>query len=172
MNRNLNPDEFEQVSLFDAGERKRPGHRLDGPLLPGVTDAVRQKAKFFERPTGSIPKVADYVDPHEQDVAQWGDNPIYDPDAPYDLDTSASAMRYVGEEWVPTHEIRSIQSGVFEPSVKHLTEHSTGLGEGNATVLRGGGRHVLFDANHRVNAALRRGQLLTPADVYESDVKR
>jgi hypothetical protein len=96
-------------------------------------------------------------------------NPIYDPAAHGPLNDSRPIPEKETEEFVPTYDIRSEQSGVDEESVAHIAEHGTGLREPNVLVSRSEGTYGLWDGNHRVNAALRRGQLLTPADVIDYD---
>lgn len=150
MNRNLNPQEFGD-HLFDPTP-----YTLQGPPAPPKV-----------QPLSAGPQ--DYPDPHDAAgvnlTAKGSPNPVYREDATEGLDLSK--MGAPKEDWIPTYEIGSIQSAIHEPSVQHLTEHGTGLGEGNATIVRGGGKHTLFDANHRLNAGLRRGQMIIPADVYD-----
>lgn len=150
MNRNLNPQEFEQAQLFDDV--------LGGYAIHGPPYRPEYAPKF------------DYPDPHAGEGLAGEEsvrNPIYSDTAGDNQDLSR--MTTPREEWVPTSEVRSVQTAVNPTAVEHLQRHATGLHEGNATVVRGGGEHVVFDGNHRLNAALRRGQLLAPADVYDVD---
>lgn len=146
MNRNLNPEEFSD-QLFDTSEYTHAG-------------PPRPEAESF--PT-------DYPAPSWASRSGPVNNPIYDPDAPGPLSDDRSQPLDEHEEWVPTYEIGSDQTSVDMGAVEHLTEHGTGLHEPNIMVSRNYGKLGLWDGNHRLNAALRRGQLLTPATVIDYD---
>ena len=143
MNRNLSPQEFEQVELFGGNE-----YQTLGPPRP---------APVYTPPV-------DYPDPHEGEglgVVE-NPNPLYSDDAEVDV----SAIGDWEPGWVPTFGVSSIQPVVNPESVDHLTRHATGLEKDQAVLsVESGGHHVLFDGNHRMNAAQRRGQLFIPGQV-------
>lgn len=59
------------------------------------------------------------------------------------------------------------QATVSFVAVDHLARHSEGRDASDIDVEQRGDESVVYDGNHRVNAALRRGQMLIPADVYQ-----
>ncbi|MFN2347170.1 MAG: hypothetical protein ABR616_15835 [Dermatophilaceae bacterium] len=149
MNRNLSPDEFEQVQLFDDVTE---GYAVHGPARP---------PDRYEVPT-------DYPDPHAGEglATSEAENPLYSTD-PDGIDYSRMDGAKPG--WIPTFDVSSVQSHINPESVEHLVQHSSGLEVGDAVAVKGGGRHVIFDGNHRMNAAQRRGQLFIPGEVYDTD---
>lgn len=172
---NLGP-QFEQPALFDAGPRKAPGNRLDGPLLPGVTSLTRAKAKVFERPrpvTGNV-----YTSAHSMGSSfdSWKPNPLYDQglsDAAYDHER-ANNYNDIGKgtEFIPTFRISSVQEEVNEVAINHQLEHANPLDLDDDPEVTayphpdtGEEWYDVRDGNHRANAAQRRGQLFMPATV-------
>lgn len=146
MNRNLNPQEFgEQLSLFDAH-----GLTRHGP----------------ERPADTYEVAEDYPDPHLDDQDLPDPNPLYT-DEPDGIDYSRMGDAVPG--WVPTFDVSSVQTKINNQAVEHLATHASGLGEGDVIAVKGGGHHTIFDGNHRLNAAQRRGQLFVPGLVYDTD---
>lgn len=72
------------------------------------------------------------------------------------------------EEFLPTYDLDSPQTIVNDYAVNHLVKHSTGLDTPDIVATREkSGRTSVYDGNHRTNAALRRGQMLIPARVYD-----
>lgn len=75
------------------------------------------------------------------------------------------------EEWVPTERLTSNQTGVNPKAIDHQVKNANPLAlESNPYTYAyqaddGKESYLVGDGNHRANAALRRGQLLIPADV-------
>ena len=75
------------------------------------------------------------------------------------------------QEWVPTWMVTSGQRYVNPVAVDHQVEHANPLALDKDPSLvsyhdrRGEKRYDVKDGNHRLNAALRRGQLIAPANV-------
>ena len=158
MNRNLNPQEFgEQLSLFDAGPKNfGPFQSEGGPLAPAPTA---------------------YPDPHAPSRQTYGgENFIYDEKHAQSVASPSKEMarhealgRHQPTEWVHPPDVKSVQQDVDPVAVEHLTRHATGLDEPEPLVTRMYGKLDAEDGNHRVNAALRRGQLLMPMKVADAD---
>lgn len=73
-----------------------------------------------------------------------------------------------GVSWVvPTYEYANPQATVNLFAVDHLARHSAGHHASKRCVEQHEDESVVYDGNHRVPAALRRGQMLIPADVYQ-----
>lgn len=140
MNRNLNPQLFDTVT---------GGYDVHGPTLP--TPPVKT--------------------PRYMQTLQQSPNPLYSERGERvveeTMDRVLTTQPDPHEEFVPTYELSSPQKTVNPFAVNHLAEHSTGLDAPNINVARRGNESVVYDGNHRVNAALRRGQMLIPADVYQ-----
>lgn len=150
MNRNLSPVEFsEQLELFDP---VTSGYAQHGPSQPV-----------------QLPTPADYPDPHEGErlTISETENPLYSDTAGEGQDLSR--MNVAEQGWVPTFGVSSVQTHVNPSAVEHLTRHGTGLAEGEVIAVKGAGEHVIYDGNHRMNAAQRRGQLFIPGEVYDVD---
>ena len=70
--------------------------------------------------------------------------------------------------WVPTYELESPQDRVVTRSVEHLTENDP-VDAPPVNVYRAADpskKPMLMDGNHRVTAALNRGQMLMPAQFF------
>lgn len=156
MNSNLNPQ------LFDPG-----------PALP------REK-----KPPPDQERGGRYVSPHPAHGGSWGvyddwelGNPIFSRSALRDTEASSadiwaaekSRAATKKDQWVATADLVGDQKDYYPPAVDSLVEGTTGLEVPNVEVARLGGRDILLDGNHRVNAALRRGQMIVPANVLNVD---
>lgn len=147
MNRNLSPQEFgEQLSMFDGSD-----FATYGPA----------------RPDPAYVPPEDYPDPHAGEGLGVIDapNPLYDEGAEVDV----SSMGDWEDGWVPTWDVASIQPVVNPAAVGHLVQHASGLGEGDVLAVQSKGRHIIYDGNHRMNAAQLRGQLFVPGQVARAD---
>lgn len=106
------------------------------------------------------------------DARRYGNmglNPLHSPDASAII-WSGPAEEDEEGEFIPTTDIISGQPQISNEAVDLLLGNSTGLDTPDILVREGTGEHAgkyaLRDGNHRVNAALRRGQMLVPAHVY------
>lgn len=146
MNRNLSPQEFgEQLSMFDGSE-----YQTLGPPRPA--SPKRSPPRYMQ-------------------TLQQAPNPVYSARGEElvaeTMDKVLTAQPDPREEFVPTYDLVSEQKTVNPFAVNHLAEHDRGFKTPNINVARRGDESVVYDGNHRVNAALRRGQMLIPADVYQ-----
>lgn len=142
----LSPEEFEQTGLFDPVTQ---GYAQHGPVRPEPAAKTPRYMQTLQQSSNPI-----YSEQGEQMVEET-------------MDKVLSTQPDPREEFVPTYELSSPQKTVNPFAVSHLAEHSTGLDAPNINVARRGSESVVYDGNHRVNAALRRGQMLIPADVYQ-----
>lgn len=101
---------------------------------------------------------------------EWVPNPI--PATPPGAYKSLSAARKGAEvdEWVPLEHVYSTQPEVHAPSVKHQVDHADPLRldeDPRFASAPHNGRDIysVRDGNHRVAAALQRGQLIMPGRV-------
>ena len=106
------------------------------------------------------------------DARQHGNmqvNPLHSPDASA-IVWSGPATEDEEGKFIPTDAIVSGQPQISRDAVGLLVEHSSGLDTPDILVREGSGelagKYALRDGNHRVNAALERGQMLIPAHVY------
>lgn len=173
--------QFEQPELDGMPAPQKAGHRLDKYApTPGVTPQLMQRVKttedFFAKP---VAPANDYRSAHV--MGKWKANPLQSPDADaefkqyYDdafyYKTGTEFDRGHETEFVPTWRITSGQSEVSEDAIKHQVKNANPLAlDDDPEVTEypaadGGTSYRVSDGNHRVNAALRRGQLFMPAKV-------
>lgn len=175
MNSNLNPAEFGQ--LFDTS-----------PYVD-VEAAKRSANKEIRaRPPGLAAGAADYGSAWSTE--RWADpgtgerpiteNPLYDIEGAKSVTKSFRENVNImdadqREEFVHTPDVVTPQGAINPKAVEHQVQHSTGLDTPNIEVTAGAGpeegRYVLKDGNHRLNAALRRGQMFLPANVMGDSSK-
>lgn len=145
MDSNLNPQ------LFDPGPavpRKR------GPRKPAQNNLYPSPHMRAEMPAYNP-------------IAEWGaDDAVVD-----HLDDITAADKFHGspETWIPSYSIESPQDDYNPESVQHMVDNASGLDVPNVDVARINGRNILLDGNHRVNAALERGQMLVPSNLTDVD---
>lgn len=136
MNENLSP------RLFD------PGPPEQGPRI--------SELEKFQAP---VPKY--------MQTLQRTPNPIYTDEAKGPFHTMRRALDPVSrEEFVPSYELTSPQNIVNPYAINHMVENASGVDVPDISVVKQGGQSVVYDGNHRVNAALERGQMLVPARVF------
>lgn len=158
----------EQFQLFD------PGPRAAGPFRSEL-----QEKKHTPGPQHS------YGRDGAHDMGSWGsesygehytDNPL--PRTQDDYYDHLNRMYAEGKsrptttnEFIPTYKIRTQQPEVNMKAVEHHVQNANPLKlDEDPYVMEypsyeGETLYDLGDGNHRVNAALRRGQLFTPANV-------
>lgn len=111
----------------------------------------------------------EYPNPHA-DKSSWGPNPIATSRAREHY-ANVSADTQFGdpeETWLPSYEIESPQHTVNTQSIRHMAEHSSGIDVPNINTYQFGDTMMVGDGNHRVNAALERGQMLVPANLRKA----
>lgn len=133
--------------------------------FPGMPPA-RSKPR---QPVSPTPSPAPYtsIDRMNKPVSEWAPNPIHDSNLYGPL---AEGKSFSFDEMVPTWQIRSGQRLIHPETVEHQVQHAEPFALDNDPVvfeLEGEDEPVykLQDGNHRVNAALQRGQLFMPATV-------
>lgn len=101
---------------------------------------------------------------------KWQPNPIYTQNAQRHYDTAPT--RYFGkpeETFLPSYEIESPQDVISPESVSHMAQNATGLDVPNISAYQFGDTTMVMNGNHRVNAALERGQMLVPATLRKAE---
>lgn len=166
MNSNLNPAEFGQ--LFDTAPYVDVG--------AAQRAAQERNAGQPQKPTpygGSAWSTERWADPEtgEKPIIE---NPLYDIEGAKSVTKSFRENVNImdadqREEFVHTLDVVTPQGALNPAAVEHQVQHSTGLDTPNIEVTAGAGpeegRYALKDGNHRLNAALRRGQMFLPANV-------
>lgn len=103
---------------------------------------------------------------------QWGPN-LVSPLQPDEI-AAASLAGSPQEEFVPTERLYSAQPEINEDAVEHQLENANPLALDDDPLVYpfdhvdGREGFAIRDGNHRASAALRRGQLLMPAQVVRS----
>lgn len=101
--------------------------------------------------------------------ASWGPNPLFTRNASREYSGAAAKQFSEPEEaWIPSYEIESAQDVVNSRSIKHMAENASGLDVPNINAYQFGDTTMVMDGNHRVNAALARGQMLIPANLRKA----
>lgn len=179
----------------DTAENPRPAAPLvpdrSGPrqlTLPGLAESLlpRPQVDQPEPEADEFDSLKDYGGPDGAHFGlpsdQWVENPIYKEDV-YDQQTEQSMAHYrrglrpVREDtFVPPWRVNSVQRTVNPEAIEHQVQHANPLGlrqDPEVTEYVGDDgkpAYMLYDGNHRVNAAQRRGQLLMPANVARYEV--
>lgn len=109
-----------------------------------------------------------YPNPHDHTPGAsggWEPNPIATPKARehYAKVTGASRFGEAEETFLPSYEIESPQGAINPASVAHMAENASGLDVPNISAYQFADTTMVMNGNHRVNAALARGQMLIPA---------
>lgn len=152
MNRNLSPQEFGQLEF------------------PGMPEAVEVQ------PTPDTMERKPFAPPRFDENSPWGaPNPIFSDDT---YDTYAYALEPAGvdvghappgartkREWVPTESLTSPQAEISPVGVTDYAARETFPPPVQA--VKYGGEHIVVDGNHRANANIARGRLITEADVFD-----
>lgn len=101
---------------------------------------------------------------------EWTRNPIYTENAQRIYDTAAGTKfsTSMDTDWLPSYEIESAQDVVSPASIRHMAEGASGLDVPNINAYQFGDTTMVMDGNHRVNAALERGQMLIPANLRKA----
>jgi hypothetical protein len=127
----------------------------------------------FEGPVSHLPAREAVMAKREEygDARQHGNlglNPLHDPRAST-INWAGGVTDYERGRFIPTESIVSSQPQISHDAVSHLVANSSGLDTPDIAVRQGTGElsntYALRDGNHRVNAALARGQMLIPAEV-------
>lgn len=123
-----------------------------------------------QRTLSEIATPSEAVPEYSRVKEEWEPNPIYTERAGDHYNDAP--MTYFGEPeetFLPSYEIESPQDVISPPSVDHMTKHATGLDVPNISAYQFGDTTMVMDGNHRVNAALNRGQMLIPATLRKAE---
>ena len=135
--------------------------------FPGMPPVRPQPAAVSQGLEASPPPYTS-IDRMNKPVTEWAQNPIHDANL-YGPLAEGEPLSF--GEMVPTWRVRSGQRLVHPETVEHQVQHADPFAlDADPVVveLEGDEEGPLYkvqDGNHRVNAALRRGQLFTPATV-------
>lgn len=116
-----------------------------------------------------VPQVAQDDGPYLHALEWNEDNPIYGQGPAPPGSTWEGERGSDEEQFIPTADISSSQRRIKRENVDQLVRNATGREVPpiwvNEYETEGGPRYRLDDGNHRVNAALERGQMLIPARI-------
>lgn len=97
-------------------------------------------------------------------------NPTFTPKAREHYETAHTRHYGPAEEtFLPSYEVQSPQEQVNPKSVQHMAENATGLDVPPVSAYQFGADTLVMNGNHRVAAALARGQMLVPAQLRQAE---
>lgn len=148
--RRLNPDQFDAIYTHGGGSSVRQDYDTES-----IADKYR--GKYVENPAMYRPARPDLTTRLRTYVER---NKVWDTEI---VPESAP------EEWIPTTDIHTKQTFIYPHRVEHMVENATATDlpplEVDQYTDAEGTFYDLWNGNHRLNAALRAGQLLVPAQV-------